>query len=393
MLVSVALYDRGMVGQGFTFALATSQTLEELIGSWVRVPFGAHEVRGLVVGVGADLPPGTAVHEVIRVEEPPFGYRPTPMHCALMLWMSSFYRAPLHRVVRLCIPEPLWMGTFQPKHLREYRAHVSLDAVPRTKKSVRRLVEWLTVQGVRPRSAVREQFSTGVLKAALDAGYILERTGGLLSPHAAPGPLEKPKTLSREQRAILDGMQHRYPETALLYGVTGAGKTEIYVHLAARLRAEGRQTVLLVPEIALTPQLLRYFSGVFGDRLAVLHSRLSLGEKCQEWLRVAAGDVDVVLGSRSALFAPFRDLGQIILDEEHEWTYKNEQNPKYVTHTVAEAMVGLSPTPLGVLFASGTPALERLARARGDVPGSAPLGLYVLDQRIYEQTFSDKKSL
>ncbi|PIV90581.1 hypothetical protein COW46_02045 [Candidatus Gracilibacteria bacterium CG17_big_fil_post_rev_8_21_14_2_50_48_13] len=387
MLVSVALYDRGMIGQGFTFDLPEERDMHEVLGLWVRVPFGSKDALGVIVGPGDQLLEGTTVHAVWAVESHPLDFRLPALSCSLMLWMSAYYLSPLHRVLRLFVPLALWEGTFQPKRLVEVVPRVSSGAIPRQKKQVTKLLTYLEQEGVRPKHAVLEQVSSGVLRAAVDAGYVEVEERGLLPVHRPSGPTTQPKILSVEQRAILNEMEAHYPETSLLYGVTGAGKTEMYVHIAERMREKGKQTALLVPEIALTPQLLTYFQNVFGERLAVLHSRLSEGEKCQEWLRIAAGDVDVVIGSRSALFAPYRTLGQIILDEEHEWTYKNEQNPRYLTHTVAEQMATIAKGEIGVLFASGTPALERFARARGDVPEAQPLRLYTLDRRIYEQTF------
>src|SRR5262249_36980686 len=116
---------------------------------------------------------------------------------------------------------------------------------------------------------------------------------------------------------------------ALLHGVTGSGKTEIYLRLADRVRRAGRQVLLMVPEIALTPSVAAQFRGAFGDRVAIQHSALSDGERHDQWQRIRSGNVDVVVGTRSAVFAPLSRLGLLIVDEEHDSSYKQEEAPRY----------------------------------------------------------------
>ena len=123
---------------------------------------------------------------------------------------------------------------------------------------------------------------------------------------------------------------------ALLFGVTGSGKTTVYLHLIRDVLQEGKGAILLVPEISLTPQMIQTFSAYFGDAVAVLHSRLSMGERYDEWKRIRAGKARVVIGTRSAVFAPVENLGLLILDEEQEETYKSENNPRYHAREVAK---------------------------------------------------------
>ena len=127
---------------------------------------------------------------------------------------------------------------------------------------------------------------------------------------------------------------------SLLKGVTGSGKTEVYMNLVSYMLMEGKSSVILVPEIALTPQIIERFKGRFGKDVAVFHSKLSDGERYDEWQRVKRGDVKLVIGARSAIFLPFKDLDSII-DEEHESSYKSDMNPKYNTIEVASYMYGM----------------------------------------------------
>ena len=146
--------------------------------------------------------------------------------------------------------------------------------------------------------------------------------------------------LNRDQRAAFEGIlslaDGKTPKAALLFGVTGSGKTTIYIHLIHEMLARGRSAIFLVPEIALTPQMLQTFSAHFGDNIAVLHSSLSMGERYDEWKRIRAGDAKVVIGTRSAIFAPVSDLGAVIIDEEQEDTYKSETSPRYHARDVAK---------------------------------------------------------
>ncbi len=146
--------------------------------------------------------------------------------------------------------------------------------------------------------------------------------------------------MSEEQQAAYEGLdtlcREGKPAAALLYGVTGSGKTQVYLKLIRRTLDRGRSAMVLVPEIALTPQLLALFEAQFGEQVAVLHSSLAAGERYDEWKRARAGKARVVVGTRSAVFAPLADLGLIIMDEEQEGTYKSEQTPRYHAREVAK---------------------------------------------------------
>ena len=154
---------------------------------------------------------------------------------------------------------------------------------------------------------------------------------------AAAKPLP---VLNRDQQSAFRGIlalaDGRTPKAALLFGVTGSGKTTIYIHLIHEMLARGKSCIFLVPEIALTPQMLQTFSAHFGDSIAVLHSSLSMGERYDEWKRIRSGDARVVIGTRSAVFAPVSDLGAVIIDEEQEDTYKSETSPRYHARDVAK---------------------------------------------------------
>ncbi|MCZ2108591.1 MAG: primosomal protein N' [Dehalococcoidia bacterium] len=183
-------------------------------------------------------------------------------------------------------------------------------------------------------------------------------------------------TLSVGQQAVADAIWASPGMTHLIRGVTGSGKTEVYLDLVGRTLAAGKSAIVLVPEIALTPQAIRRYGERYGETLTVLHSHLGAGELYDQWYRIQRGDARVVLGSRSAIFAPMYNPGLIILDEEHEWTYKQvEHQPRYHAREVAEELSRL--TGATVVLGSATPDIVTFHRA---VTGM--IGLHELDERL-----------
>ena len=197
-------------------------------------------------------------------------------------------------------------------------------------------------------------------------------------PRIAPAAGSIPTELSAEQRLAYDGlcaqMDQATPGVALLHGVTGSGKTAVYLELIARCLDRGRQAVFLVPEIALTPQLLGTVAARFGRGVAVLHSSLPVAERYDEWKRVRSGEARLVVGTRSAVFAPVPELGLVIVDEEHEHTYKSENTPYY--HAREVAIYRGSAEGALVVLGSATPSVESMYRARTGV-----FSLYTLSRR------------
>lgn len=193
-----------------------------------------------------------------------------------------------------------------------------------------------------------------------------------------PMALDGPLVLNEPQQAAFSGLSQQMeqddPGTALLYGVTGSGKTSVYIALIRRCLEQGKQAMLLVPEIALTPQLLGLLAAYFGNKVAVLHSSLPATERYDQWKRLRSGDATVVVGTRSAVFAPCQNLGLIVLDEEQEHSYKSENTPRYDAREVAQWR-GLREHAL-VLFGSATPSVQTMYYAKTGI-----YQLYKLDSR------------
>ena len=172
---------------------------------------------------------------------------------------------------------------------------------------------------------------------------------------------DKVVTLSPEQENAANEIMRGTHDTNLLFGVTGSGKTEIYLKCIGEVIAQGKTAIMLVPEISLTPQMMGRFRARFGDKVAVLHSGLSDGERYDEWLRLLRGEAVIAVGARSAVFAPIRNVGIIIIDEEHDGSYVSENNPRYVTSEVAEFRRAYNGAKL--VLGSATPSLDTFKRA------------------------------
>ena len=185
------------------------------------------------------------------------------------------------------------------------------------------------------------------------------------SPYRDISSEDKPVRLTARQQEAVKGIENTEKTVALLHGVTGSGKTEVYLNLIQNAIARGKTAVFLVPEIALTPQMLRQLRARFGDSAAILHSGLSAGERYDEWWRLRRGEAKIAIGARSAVFAPLEHLGLIIIDEEHDGSYRSETSPRYSTFDIAKFRAEHCGAKL--VLGSATPAVETYRRAlRGE---------------------------
>lgn len=233
------------------------------------------------------------------------------------------------------------------------------------------------------------------LKALRAAGLVELRTETVYrNPYADLKIDERRENkLSAHQTAAYDRLCALYAaegaHCALLYGVTGSGKTRVMKAMIDRVRADGRQVIVLVPEISLTPQTVSLFCSFYGERVAVLHSSLSAGERHDAYRRIAAGEVDLVIGTRSAVFAPLPNLGMIVIDEEQEHTYKSDMSPKYHARDVAAFRIGRAKGLL--LLASATPSVESYYKARSGQYALVELTERYGDARLPEVYIDDMR--
>lgn len=267
-------------------------------------------------------------------------------------------------------------------------AEEALDFAARKKRSAAMQAAVMELMAAVGECSAKEIcYFTGASSATLNA---LERSGyvcftqkeSLRISQVEPAKLDGPLILTPEQNRCYEGLSEQRkqekPGIALLYGVTGSGKTSVYIRLIYDCLASGKTALLLVPEIALTPQLLALFAAHFGEQAAVLHSNLRITERYDTFKRIRSGEARVVLGTRSAVFAPLQDLGLLIVDEEQEHTYKSENSPRYHAREVA-IYRGAQSNAL-VLLGSATPCIETMYRAKQGI-----YGFYQLKSRFNRQ--------
>ena len=360
------------VASPFTYRIPDGMELEP--GQRVAVPFGRREKEGIVLSLSetCDLDE-TRVKDVLRPLE---DYAAVPDELMVLAGqMAEDAHCPLAETLRLMLPAQMRGGRVRVKTERTAQLAVppeqALAAADSEKRSPKRssLLRILADGAVHPVRELSEEVRdpNGALKKlAADGMILLTDEESLRTPGAVFAQPEDPGfTLTPGQEEALDeilpclnGRGGRF----LLHGVTGSGKTEVFMAAVRKVLSIGKSAVILVPEIALTPQMVAWFRGRFGPVAAVIHSRLSPGERFDEWRRIRRGDARVVIGARSAVFSPVRNLGLIVVDEEHESTYLSDHHPRYDAREVALRRCGNENATL--ILASATPSILSFAKAR-----------------------------
>jgi primosomal protein N' (replication factor Y) (superfamily II helicase) len=349
------------------------------VGQCVLVDFGGRPVVGYVVGVVAD----SAVEKVKPVAAALGGPYFDANAVATAHWIAERYLCALSEALRLFLPPG---GTPRVRRVGEswelVRAGVGpvddrwatlttagQEYTPSSRAtSQRALLDALAAGPVRVAELAADLGSVdGPLRRLEALGVVsVERRRRLRHGSVAEKPAPRHEVLTEGQRAAVEAIGRDRvdggPSVFVLDGVTGSGKTEVYLRAIESVLEAGQTACVLVPEISLTPQTVGRFRSRFGDDIGVLHSRLSQGERFDQWERIRAGEARVVVGARSALFAPLHDLGLIVIDEEHEPSYKQGSAPRYHARDVAVHLAGL--TGATVVLGSATPSMESLERCR-----------------------------
>lgn len=360
------------VAHTFTYRVPEGMALS--VGQRVEVPFGPRRKEGVVVGFTqtADVPEGK-LRDVIAPLEDYAAILPALLTLAQR--MAENAHCPLAETLRLMLPAEMRGGRVQVRRQPVAQAAVNgqalEEAIAGQGRSQKRRTLMMLLKDGEPhpvgelRMLVRDPLPA--LKQLEEAGLVILRQeevlrspGGGIPEEAVPDP-----ALTASQEEALDVVLpclHKGEGRFLLHGVTGSGKTEVFIRLVRQVLAMGRAAMILVPEIALTPQMVSWFRARFGPVAAVLHSRLSAGERFDEWRRIRRGDARVVIGARSAVFAPVEKLGLIVVDEEHESTYLSDHHPRYDAREVAAWRCEHEGATL--LLASATPSILSFAKAR-----------------------------
>ena len=385
MLVKVAI-DLAL-DRLFTYEVPEALQGKLAVGQLLSVPFGHRTARGFAMEVCAGPAEGAgfALKPVAEiVDEVPFF---SAHLLTLVRQIAAYTAAPIESVLRAAVPA----AVIRPNaHAKE---QLYVEAVPgAAADALTARQQWLLAQIVRLGGGWMRQLAVELKTTPASLRALAAKGLVTVEPRARRrAPLAgrvfrptKPLPLNPSQAAALAQIRALRPpapespgrpagHTLLLHGITGSGKTEVYLQAIAAELAEGRGAIVMVPEIALTPQTVQRFASRFGGRVAVLHSALSDGERYDEWHRIRNGEAQVVVGPRSAVFAPVRNLGLIVVDEEHETSYKQEDNPRYNARDVAVMRGKIEGAK--VVLGSATPSLESWANAQKGKYALATMGV------------------
>ncbi len=395
-VVRVAL-ERGIDKQ---LDYAVPEALQSLvhIGQRVRVPLGRSNTPAF--GVIVDLPTtGTfaKLKSLDRLVDDRTLFSPELLEIAL--WISRYYLCPLGVVMEAMIPSAVKkrIGAARERVVRPTRSREELQAIfesikaPKRRAILARILqlpehEPIEIHRLAGEAGVKAPAVLGLVKLGLlklEQRYTAsDHIPYSLAPHVAPAP---PIATPDQNRVITAITPHLFSgfSVHLLRGVTGSGKTEVYLRLIERVIEDHQGALVMVPEIALTPQTARRFTERFG-KVAVMHSGLSAGERYRQWQSIAAGEADVIVGARSSIFAPHPRLGLIVVDEEHEPSYKQDSAPRYHARDLAIKRAHQQKIP--VLLASATPSLESWQRATDtSLPESSRYQLHELPVRVSDR--------
>lgn len=366
------------------FSYLVPPELAFLGAGWrVVVPFSGRKVEGFIVSVSNREFDGDFKLKSVEstVDDEPWF---SPKMFEQAMWLADHYLCSPAEAMRLFMPGKSGVKikktgqdylikereAKQFKNIITLTAKFTVDVLPefKSKKAQLRLLKYLRDNGPTEQSVLRQAgFSLPVIKALTESGLAEIQTERVFrDSYTNLTSTAKDEPLTDEQQQVWQhlsaAIDKRENEKFLLYGVTGSGKTRVYIETVKKVREQGRQAIVLVPEIALTGQAVSVFKNYFADDIVVLHSHLSVAERNDAIGRIRRGDVGIAIGARSALFVPFADIGAIILDEEQDSSYKQEENPAYSARAVAEAFAEIHHSLL--LLGSATPSLETYYRAK-----------------------------
>ena len=334
-----------------------------VVGSRVRAPFGGKIVAGFVMRVKekSELPKEKLKKVLPCLDELP---ALTEECLSLANKMTARYRVPKALVLRLFLPAEMRTGKVRElmRNYAELLVPIEEIKLPKTAKNQLGAAQYLAENGKTDCAYLNNLFAGGV--AGLEKkGYVKIKKEQLLrDPYKTVEGERVARILTPDQIRAVDTITSDTRTVQLLHGVTGSGKTEIYLTLIAKCLKEGKSSIFLVPEISLTPQMLAQLRSRFGKNAAILHSGLSAGERFDEWWRLRTGEAKIAIGARSAIFAPLENLGVIILDEEHDTSYSSETAPRYNTFDVAHMRAKSNGCKL--VLGSATPSVESYKRAQ-----------------------------
>ena len=360
----------------FTYRIPYEMRASIKLGARLMLPFGRRSVTGYAVGLHAELPPDveideSKIKEVIELtdDEPLI----TPEILKLTQWTADYYASFWGEMLKASLPAGINSDKVRPKRRKAVRLIRSSDipVLPYTEAQQRILTLLEENGGEMLFTDVLDQANTNasplntLAKRGVVEVYVQDVMRDPLAGAALPSrddfelTPEQQSALNSITTALIDGEKFK---SFLLHGVTGSGKTEVYIRAMRFALDAGRSAMMLVPEIALTPVFSRRLRAVFGSEVAILHSNLSVGERYDEWRRIRRGDARIAIGTRSAVFAPLENIGLVIVDEEHDPSYRQHESPFYHARDVAVMRAHLAGAV--IVLGSATPAMESFFNAQ-----------------------------
>ena len=349
----------------FEYSFSNDQGVK--VGHRVTVPFGNKTIEGIVIGVKENTDyPLDKIKSVVSIIED------TPVLTDETLKLSKFvcdtYYVTRAQSLRLFLPSEMRKGRVKEKFalLVSLVDGVNVDeAVLSLRKGAnaqRDILYYLAENGKTKQSVLGEKFNLSAVKSLCEKGFIkITEEKNYRLPYKNLQNRLKKVSLTPKQILAVQSIENTDKTATLLHGVTGSGKTEVYLNLIDKTIKDGKTAIMLVPEISLTPQMFSQLRARFGDNAAILHSGLSAGERFDEWWRLRNGEANIAVGARSAIFAPLTNIGVIIIDEEHDGSYSSESSPRYVTMDVAKFRAEYNGAKLVV--GSATPSVETYMKA------------------------------
>lgn len=336
-------------------------------GSRVLVPFGKKQIEGIVIKVKETsvYPPEKIKPIFTLLEETPALTEET---LKLMQYVCDTCYVTRASSLRLFLPVEMRKGRVKEQFTRFIelyepdKANELLLQIRKTAVKQKDLILYLAENGKTSITEANNNYGATAVKAIVDKGFaFITNQKYFRSPYKDLESSGKAVVLTERQKLAVESVEKTDKTVSLIYGVTGSGKTEVYLSLINKTIRENKTAIMLVPEIALTPQMLKQLRARFGNNAAILHSGLSAGERFDEWWRLRNGEARIAIGARSAIFAPLVDLGLIIIDEEHDGSYTSESSPRYNTLDVAEYRAKLNGAKL--ILGSATPSIESFKKA------------------------------
>lgn len=340
------------------FEYSVPEDMQVCVGERVIVPFGSRYLQGFIVGLSDKCSYDADKVKPITRKIEDFPVIKKEM-LELMFYMADKLHLKLASCLRLFLPSEMRTDKIKELVIRYVKLSNNLILPSKRAKKQYEIISYLQDNGEQKFSEMSNMFGYAPLSALVKNGSIevFEKQQNR-APVFDEIKSEKRVLTPLQQRAVDTICENK---TYLLHGVTGSGKTEVYMNLIERQLSKGKTAIMLVPEISLTPQVLANFKARFGEKVALIHSGLSAGERFDEWRRLFFGEARVVVGARSAIFCPLENLGIIIIDEEHEQSYVSESNPRYDTHMIAEFRRKYNDCTL--VLGSATPSIDSYAKA------------------------------